>query len=157
MRLLLLLTVLLLSACGSNRDNIRPHDSGSAISPKKVTSYARSLIGAPYQYGGNSPKSGFDCSGFVGHVFRHTAGISLPRNARQISRHGSPVKASQLRPGDLVFYDTNRQSYSHVGIYLGDERFIHAPSSGGKVRVEDMNLSYWKKHYNGARRLTSRD
>lgn len=157
MRLLLLLTVLLLSACGSSRDNIRPHDSGSAISPKKVTSYARNLIGTPYKYGGNSPESGFDCSGFVGHVFRHTAKISLPRNARQISRHGRPVKSSQLRPGDLVFYDTNRQSYSHVGIYLGEDRFIHAPSSGGKVRVEDMNLSYWKKHYNGARRLTSRD
>jgi cell wall-associated NlpC family hydrolase len=157
MRIFLLLTVLLLSACGSSRDNIRPHNSGSAVSAKKVTSYAKSLVGAPYKYGGNSPDSGFDCSGFVGHVFRHTEGIKLPRNTRQISRHGSPVKSSQLRPGDLVFYETNRLSYSHVGIYLGNDRFIHAPSSGGKVRVEDMNLSYWKKHYNGARRLSSRD
>ena len=157
MRLLLLLSVLLLSACGTSRDNVRTSHSSSSASASKVTSYAQSLIGVPYKYGGSSPRSGFDCSGFVGHVFKHTSGISLPHNARQISRHGQPIKSSQLRAGDLVFYDTNRQSFSHVGIYIGNDRFIHAPSSGGRVRIEDMELSYWKKHYNGARRLTSRD
>ncbi|HEY0664968.1 MAG TPA: C40 family peptidase [Gallionella sp.] len=148
---------MLLSACGTGRDNIRSNEAGSQVSARKVTSYAESLVGTPYKYGGNSPDIGFDCSGYVGHVFERTAGLSLPHNARQISQHGNPVSPSQLRPGDLVFYDTNRHSYSHVGIYLGNDRFIHAPSSGGRVRIEDMNLAYWKKHYNGARRLTSRD
>jgi cell wall-associated NlpC family hydrolase len=157
MRIILILSVVLLSACGTGRENIRSNDAGSPVSARKVTSYAESLVGTPYKYGGNSPDIGFDCSGYVGHVFERSAGLSLPHNARQISQRGSPVSPSELRPGDLVFYDTNRQSYSHVGIYLGSDRFIHAPSSGGKVRIEDMNLAYWKKHYNGARRLTSRD
>ncbi len=120
---------------------------------RKLTSYARDLIGTPYKYGGTSPKTGFDCSGFVDYVFRHTAGISLPHTAQQISKRGVPVKSSQLREGDLVFYDTNHQAYSHVGIYLGDDRFVHAPSSGGSVRIEDMRDNYWKKHYDGARRI----
>ena len=116
--------------------------------------YAESLIGIPYQYGGSSPSEGFDCSGFVQFVFNRSAGISLPHNSNQISRHGRSVKSSQLRKGDLVFYYTGRQPNSHLGIYLGNNRFIHAPSSGGKVRIEDMNISYWKKRYNGARRIT---
>lgn len=153
-RIILLISVFLLSACASTRDTGQIHDAHSLAIVKKLTSYAQSLIGSPYKYGGNSPISGFDCSGFVGHVFQHSANLSLPRNAQQISRHGTPVKASQLREGDLVFYNTNNQAYSHVGIYLGNDRFIHAPSSGGSVRVEDMAMAYWKKHYNGARRLT---
>ena len=153
MRFTLLLAVLLLSACSSVKKDVRPPDSHA--SPGPLTSYARSLIGVPYKYGGNSPDSGFDCSGFVGHVFKRSWGISLPRSAPQISRLGKPVKLAQLREGDLVFYDTNKQAFSHVGIFLGDDRFIHAPSSGGSVRVENMDLDYWRKHYNGARRITS--
>lgn len=154
MRLVLLISVLLLSACSSTKKDVRAPDSYAPSG--SITSYARSLIGVPYQYGGNSPDTGFDCSGFVGHVFKRSRGISLPRTAQQISRQGQFVKLAHLREGDLVFYDTNRQSYSHVGIYLGDDRFIHAPSSGGRVRIEDMGLPYWRKHYNGARRITSR-
>ena len=149
MKFLLLLSVLLLSACASTKNTTR-----SDYTYKQLTSYAQTLIGTPYKYGGKSPRTGFDCSGYVGHVFNKIAGVSLPHNSQQISRHGKPVKASQLREGDLVFYDTNNQSFSHVGIYLGNERFIHAPSSGGSVRVEDMKMDYWKKHYNGARRIT---
>ena len=148
----LLFAVLLLGACSSAKKDVRAPD-GHTGSP---ASYARSLIGVPYKYGGNSPDNGFDCSGFVGHVFKRTQGILLPRSAQQISRQGQPVKLAELREGDLVFYDTNNQAYSHVGIFLGGNRFIHAPSSGGSVRIEDMDLPYWRKHYNGARRVTSR-
>ncbi len=153
MRFGLLVLAVLLSACSTVKKDAHP--SGHATSGS-VTSYARSLIGVPYKYGGTSPDTGFDCSGFVGYVFRHSIGISLPRSAPQISRQGQPVKLAQLREGDLVFYDTNHHAFSHVGIYLGDDRFIHAPSSGGSVRIEDMKLDYWRKHYNGARRITSR-
>lgn len=156
MRLLLLLAVLALGACASTKDKTSEHESDRVAVIKELTSYARSLIGTPYQYGGSSPKTGFDCSGFVGHVFRYSADIVLPRNSQQISRHGQAVKPKELREGDLVFYDTNNQAYSHVGIYLGKDRFIHAPSNGGGVRVEDMKLDYWRKHYNGARRITLR-
>jgi cell wall-associated NlpC family hydrolase len=156
MRSLLLLSVFLLGACASTKDHVQTRDADSSTIVRKLTSYAQSLIGTPYKYGGNSPHTGFDCSGFVDYVFQHTAGVSLPHIARQISQHGSPVKSSQLREGDLVFYDTKNGAYSHVGIYLGNDRFIHAPSSGGSVRIEDMTIDYWKKHYNGARRITLR-
>jgi len=154
MKLLMLSVVLLLSACSSVKKDVREHDSNAASA--YLTSYARSLSGTPYRYGGNSPDTGFDCSGFVGHVFKHTLGISLPRDARQISRQGQAVKLAQLQEGDLVFYDTNNQRFSHVGIFLGDDRFIHAPSSGGSVRIENMGSDFWQKHYNGARRITLR-
>jgi len=152
MRYALLLFFLLLTACSTTKDYVR--DTNSPASVTELTTYARTLIGTPYKYGGSSPKTGFDCSGFVDHVFQRAAGVSLPHNSQQISRHGSPIKSSQLREGDLVFYNTNHDSYSHVGIYLGNSQFIHAPSSGGKVRIENMTLDYWKKHYNGARRIT---
>ena len=123
---------------------------------RNLTSYARSLIGVHYKYGGNSPGIGFDCSGFVDHVFRHTLKINLPRSSDEISRIGQPVSMRNLRAGDLVFFNTLRHKFSHVGIYLGDDRFIHAPSSGGSVRTENMLDPYWKTHYDGARRVTLR-
>jgi len=156
MKRILLLSILLLGACASTKNNVQTHDADSTAIVRKLTSYAWSLRGVTYKYGGRSPNTGFDCSGFVEHVFQHTANVLLPHDAQQISRHGLKVKSSQLREGDLVFYDTNNQAYSHVGIYLGNDRFIHAPSSGGSVRVEDMKLDYWRKHYNGARRITLR-
>jgi len=154
MKFWILLLVLLLSACSSTKKDVRAPDSHAPVG--SLSSYARSLIGVPYKYGGTSPVTGFDCSGFVGHVYKRSLGISLPRSTHQISQEGQAVKLAQLREGDLVFYDTNKRSFSHVGIYLGNDRFIHAPSSGGNVRIEDMDLPYWRKHYNGARRITSR-
>lgn len=118
-----------------------------------LTEYALSLTGTPYKYGGTSPASGFDCSGFVGHVFRHKLGKSLPRSSREISRVGTAQKSGMLRPGDLVFYNTLNKNNSHVGIYLGDEQFIHSPSSGKAVAIANMNEAYWRKRYNGARRI----
>jgi cell wall-associated NlpC family hydrolase len=157
MKALLLLSLFLLWACASTKDNVQTHEAGSSATVRKLTSYAHGLIGTPYKYGGYSPQIGFDCSGFVDYVFRHSAHLSLPHNSRQISRHGFPVKSSQLREGDLVFYDTSNQAFSHVGIYLGNNHFIHAPSSGGRVRTENMREAYWEKHYNGARRIVLRD
>lgn len=107
----------------------------------------------PYKYGGNSPDTGFDCSGFVDHVFRHTLGIKLPRSSYEISQVGQAISKSSLHTGDLVFFNTLHRKFSHVGIYLGGERFIHAPSSGGGVRTENMREDYWKTRYEGARRI----
>ena len=156
MKSLLALSVLLLVACASTKENVLTHEARSSAIVRNLTSYAYSLIGTPYKYGGFSPNTGFDCSGFVDYVFRHTANVALPHNAHQISRYGISVKSSQLREGDLVFYDTNHEAFSHVGIYLGNDRFIHAPSSGGSVRTENMREHYWKTHYSGARRITLR-
>lgn len=118
-----------------------------------VAVYALSLSDTPYRYGGNTPESGFDCSGFVRHVYQHTLGLSLPRTSHEMSRVGEPQNASHLQPGDLVFYNTLHRAYSHVGIYIGEGKFVHSPRAGSSVRVENMNESYWLARYNGARRL----
>jgi len=148
------LLALLFSACSSTRDYGQTNGANSPAAINRLVSYAQSLIGSPYRYGGRSPSSGFDCSGFVAYVFKQSAGITLPHNSNQISRHGRMLRSSQLRKGDLVFFNTSSQPNSHLGIYLGNNRFIHAPKSGGKVRIENMNISYWKNRYNGARRIT---
>lgn len=120
----------------------------------EVLLYAITLTGTQYKFGGNSATSGFDCSGFVGHVFKEVAGLVLPRNAHSISQIGDQVDKTELKPGDLVFFNTLRRAFSHVGIYIGDNRFIHASSSKtGDVMVSDMTEKYWSKRFNGARRL----
>lgn len=112
------------------------------------------LLGIPYRRGGTKPETGFDCSGFVTHVFQQGLGLILPRSAREQSKSGEQVQRDELKPGDLVFFNTMRRAFSHVGIYLGNNQFVHAPRSGAEVRVEDMRDSYWKKRYNGARRVS---
>jgi cell wall-associated NlpC family hydrolase len=114
---------------------------------------ALNLIGIRYRRGGTTPDNGFDCSGFVGHVFHEGLGLYLPHSAKEMSKAGSPVARTDLKPGDLVFFNTMRHTFSHVGIYLGDNLFVHAPRSGGKVRIEDLGARYWVKHFNGARRI----
>jgi cell wall-associated NlpC family hydrolase len=114
------------------------------------------LVGINYRRGGTDPDSGLDCSGFVQVVFRDAIGMLLPRTAKEQSNVGSKIDKSELRPGDLVFFNTMRRAFSHVGIYLGDNRFMHAPRTGAEVRVEDMSRSYWVKRYNGARRIVER-
>lgn len=121
----------------------------------EVVMYAVSLADTPYRYGGTSPDSGFDCSGFVGHVFRHSLGVSLPRTSHEISQVGIALQSDQLRPGDLVFYNTQRSSFSHVGIFIGEGKFVHSPKSGSRIKVEKMNEKYWGSRYNGARRIRS--
>jgi cell wall-associated NlpC family hydrolase len=110
-------------------------------------------LGLDYRYGGNSPVTGFDCSGLVAHVYLEAWGIRLPHNTLAQSKKGAPVSLAELQAGDLVFYDTLKRPYSHVGIYLGDGRFVHAPKSGARVRVESIRSSYWAQHFNGARRI----
>ena len=110
-------------------------------------------LGLDYRWGGNSPETGFDCSGLVAHVFREAYGIQLPHNARAQSEFGVRVSLSELRAGDLVFYNTLNRPFSHVGIYLGDGRFVHAPKTGAQVRVEPINGSYWMRRFDGARRI----
>ncbi len=114
---------------------------------------AMSLVGIHYRRGGNSPENGLDCSGLVRYVFREAHGTELPRTSAEISKMGETVDKKDLQPGDLVFFNTLRRTFSHVGIYLGDNKFIHAPSSGGAVRIESMDLAYWKARFNGARRI----
>ena len=118
-----------------------------------VAIYALGLIGVDYRYGGKSPESGLDCSGLVFHAFQQVTGVSLPRTAKEMSGLGSKIKVGELKPGDLVFFNTRRFSFSHVGIYLGDNRFIHAPSRGGEVEIARLSESYWQRHFDGARRL----
>ncbi|MBS1186176.1 MAG: hypothetical protein H6R04_194 [Burkholderiaceae bacterium] len=116
---------------------------------------AMGFLGINYRFGGNTVESGLDCSGFVRLVFKEAWGSNLPRTSAEISRVGKPIDAKDLQPGDLVFYNTLRRGFSHVGIYLGDNKFIHSPSAGGKVRVESMTMDYWRKRFNGARRVES--
>ena len=129
---------------------IRATDRASTVALQ-----ALAHLGTPYRTSGLSPQTGFDCSGLVAYVYREGAGVALPRNTFDLSRVGEPVERAALKPGDLVFYNTQRRDYSHVGIYLGEERFIHAPSSGGEVRVENLRADYWMRRYNGARRIIS--
>lgn len=120
----------------------------------EIPLYAISLIGTPYKFGGKSPETGMDCSGFVGHVFKQTTGAQLPASAQQISQHGQPLQSSELQPGDLVFFNTLNRAFSHVGIYLGENRFVHSTSSAtGTVMVSNMGDGYWSKRFDGARRL----
>ncbi len=115
---------------------------------------AMGFLGVAYRRGGSSPEEGFDCSGFTRHIFEHGLGLVLPRRADEQARHAalSRVARDQLRPGDLVFFNTMRRAFSHVGIYVGEGKFIHAPRSGALVRVEDMRGAYWSRRYDGARR-----
>lgn len=116
--------------------------------------YAVSLVGSPYRLGGTSPETGLDCSGFVGHVFRQTADVVLPRDSRAISEVARPLAKAELQPGDLVFFNTLNRAFSHVGIYVGDDRFVHAASSRtGSVMVSNLNDRYWRERFDGARRV----
>jgi len=118
-----------------------------------VAIYALCLIGVAYRFGGETPEGGVDCSGLVRYVFQQVTGVTLPRTSQELSRLGNKVASADLAPGDLVFFNTRRFPFSHVGIYLGDNRFIHAPSTGSEVEISRLSESYWQKHFNGARRL----
>ena len=114
---------------------------------------AMGFIGVPYRRGGTSASTGFDCSGFVRAVYEKTVGMVLPRKAAQQAASTQVIDKKELQPGDLVFFNTMRRAFSHVGIYLGEGKFIHAPRPGAQVRIEDMQVSYWQRRFNGARRV----
>lgn len=116
---------------------------------------AMGFLGVPYKLGGSSLDTGFDCSGFVRAMYQQTVGLLLPRTADQQAAATQEIDQSDLMPGDLVFFNTLRRAFSHVGIYVGDNKFIHSPKPGAQVRVEDMRSGYWRTRFNGARRVES--
>ncbi len=135
-----------------------PADEGEVMAGARKQAepllYALGLIGSPYKMGGSDPAKGVDCSGFVRHVYRESASVDLPHNAKEISKTGTAVAKEDVKPGDLVFFNTLKRPFSHVGIYAGDGKFVHASSRRSKqVTVSDMTESYWARRYQGARRI----
>jgi cell wall-associated NlpC family hydrolase len=135
-------------------DSVTDRASSLTTRASELAIGAMSMIGIRYKFGGNSPESGMDCSGLVRYVFKETWGKILPRTSAEISQAGEKIDKGELRPGDLVFFNTLRRTFSHVGIYLGDNKFIHSPAAGSAVRIESMDIGYWKKRFNGARRIS---
>jgi cell wall-associated NlpC family hydrolase len=128
-------------------------NDGALTDRERPLVHAMHAVGVQYRYGGRSPETGFDCSGLIAHIFEQAWGILLPTGTQALSKVGRPVKRKDLEAGDLVFYNTRNRPYSHVGIYLGDGRFLHAPRTGARVRVESVDTAYWRARFNGARRL----
>jgi len=125
-----------------------------AIPPVEIPMLALSLLGTPYRLGGNSPETGLDCSGLVNHVYMQAASLHLPRDSASLSQIGQPLEKPALQAGDLVFFNTLNRAYSHVGIYIGEDRFVHASSSNtGSVVLSSLNESYWAARFDGARRV----
>lgn len=157
-RLLVVTLSLLLGACAS-RAPVAPPPLSQTLPASGVAEdvliRAIGLVGTPYRWGGNTPDSGFDCSGLIGYVYRHAAGLQLPRTTGEMSALRVPQVARQhLRSGDLVFFATaGGRRVSHAGIYVGDGRFVHAPRTGGTVRLDSLSNSYWQRHYLDARRV----
>ena len=138
----------LLDKLGQVRQNV-----GNGASELVLT--AMGFLGVPYRRGGNDAESGFDCSGFVKAMYEKTVGLVLPRRAEQQAAATSKIDKDDLQPGDLVFFNTMRRAFSHVGIYIGEGKFIHSPKPGAQVRVEDMGQRYWQRRFDGARRVLS--
>jgi cell wall-associated NlpC family hydrolase len=160
-------SLLTLAGCGGHEQVRRaapaPQRQWATIAPadpvaaNSVLMRAISLVGTPYRYGGNTPEGGFDCSGLVNYVYRDMLALRLPRSSRELaSLQGPRLSPDRLAPADLVFFGTGG-SVSHVGIYVGEGRFVHAPSSGGTVRLDRLDGPYWREHYSGARRVLHSD
>ena len=132
-------------------------EPGTAGPGSEIVMQALANVGKPYRWGGSGPAEGFDCSGLVAHVFDDALGMKLPRTSVQMSTRGARIERGRLSAGDLVFFNTSRHAYSHVGIYIGRGRFVHAPSSGSLVRVERLSNAYWSGRFNGARRLVAQN
>lgn len=148
-RLPALLAVLALAAgiagCGSRPARGPAPDAPASALAEGVTISAIGLVGTPYRYGGNTPAGGFDCSGLIGHVYRQGADMALPRTVAEMARGPwRRIPAGQLGSGDLVFFATDGRRLSHAGIYVGAGRFVHAPSSGGTVRLDRLDQGYWR-------------
>jgi cell wall-associated NlpC family hydrolase len=133
----------------------RLEDAGQRVGNRasELVVNAMGFLGVPYRRGGNSADTGFDCSGFVRAMYEQSIGLVLPRRANEQAAATTTIDKEQLQPGDLVFFNTMKHAFSHVGIYVGDGKFIHSPKPGAQVRVEDMGRSYWKTRFDGARRV----
>ncbi len=133
-------------------DQVRQNVSNKA---SELVVNAMGFLGVPYRRGGNNAETGFDCSGFVRAIYEQSVGLLLPRRAEQQAAATQRIDKNDLQPGDLVFFNTLKRTFSHVGIYVGDGKFIHSPKPGAEVRVESMGLSYWKSRFDGARRVAT--
>jgi hypothetical protein len=172
-----LLTVLLLAACAGAPQKTSSRGSGSqvvvangayhapppgfpnfvdhSIGREEISIQAMSLVGIPYRWGGNTPDSGFDCSGLVRYVVSRAASVNLPRTTADMSGRGESIEPDEIAPGDLIFFNTTGRAHSHVGIYVGKLRFVNAPSTGGTVRLDYLTNPYWAKRFDGIRRVAS--
>ncbi|WP_313951441.1 C40 family peptidase [Accumulibacter sp.] len=137
---------LLLVACSSTPERLASSEKG-----KDVVIFALGLVDTDYRFGGKNPEAGFDCSGMVAYIYGRAAGIKVGGSAADIARRGRPVGRDELRPGDLVFFNTRNASFSHVGIYIGDDRFVHAPSTRGQVRIDQLAANYYAQRFETAR------
>lgn len=152
LRLSPLLLIAVLAGCaGSPAVAEAPATRANDEAARKAVAFAREMIGKPYRYAGDTP-AGFDCSGLVRYSFGR-AGISMPRATPAQRNATTRISVRSLRPGDLLFFDQEGKKASHVGVYLGDGRFVHAPSTGGRVRTDSLGADYWKKHFVEARRV----
>ena len=144
--------LLVLAGCGTSRPPPSPTSSAPLRTTPPLTAeqahdiaiHALGLVGTPYRFGGNTPDSGFDCSGLIGYVYRNQVGTPPPRTVAQLNTWGAPIDSNELRTGDLVVFGTGRQP-SHAGIYVGEGRFVHAPSSGGTVRLDHLQSRHWAR------------
>ncbi|WP_144113709.1 C40 family peptidase [Paraburkholderia sp. BCC1886] len=171
-----LLTVLLLAACAGAPQKTSSRAGGSivvangayhapppgfpnfvdhSIGREEISIQAMGLVGIPYRWGGNTPDSGFDCSGLVRYVLLRAASVNLPRTTADMSGRGESVEPNEIAPGDLVFFNTTGRAHSHVGIYVGKLRFVNAPSTGGTVRLDYLTNPYWAKRFDGIRRMAA--
>ncbi|RQH07444.1 C40 family peptidase [Paraburkholderia dinghuensis] len=167
-----LLIVVFLAACSSTPDRVARSGSSStgsdalrtrppglpnfvdhSIGREEISIQAMGLVGIPYRWGGNTPDSGFDCSGLVKYVLARSASVSLPRTTAEMSERGQSIDPGEIAAGDLVFFNTTGRPHSHVGIYVGNLRFVNAPSTGGTVRLDYLTNSYWAKRFDGIRRM----
>jgi cell wall-associated NlpC family hydrolase len=150
-----LLFCIVLSGCAAVQAPPPPPTQPVAVRAERAEALLQTLLalGLDYRHGGSSHATGFDCSGLVAHIYQQAWGVRLPRSSVEQSRHGTPVALEELQAGDLVFYNTLNRPFSHVGIYVGDGRFVHAPKSGARVRVESVKSTYWMQRFNGARRI----
>ena len=155
--LMILAAAVVLVGCSSAPKTHAPNVSPAPPAPSgqaydDVIFHAFSLLGTPYRYGGMSPDTGFDCSGLINYVYRESAGVSLPRTTSGLS--ALPARRSDsLQPGDLVLFSMQGRKVNHAGIYVGDGRFLHAPSTGGHVRVDNLHASHWQRWFSGSRRV----
>ena len=144
----------LVAQLGEHLSQARQSMSGKATD---LVVQAMGLLGVPYRRGGANENTGFDCSGFVRHLYEQSIGLVLPRRADEQAKVTESIDRNELKPGDLVFFNTMRRTFSHVGIYMGDGKFIHSPHTGASVRVDDMREAYWNKRFTGARRVERAD
>ena len=151
-------TVLLIAGCStfsgkSSQAKVAQFKKDTSVGTEGISIAAIGLVDVPYRYGGNTPKGGFDCSGLIAYVYNKSAGIKLPRTIQQMSTQGFSIESGPPAPGDLVFFNTTGEKYSHAGIYVGQGRFVHAPSAGGTVRLDYITSPYWAAKFTEARRI----